>query len=557
MKQLFLVFVLFVFGLTALNAAHTYSLQAQANLYQSIEYFEDTKELTFEKVITFPTEKFKEYHLEQLKKDSIYWFKIVLNKNIHKSENYFIHFNSMISDIELYQFVNDSVYTIKKGGSLVSLEQRTDKGYLKDKVSFIFHQDKETVLYLRICNQLVRKYKLENIEIISKSDYEINFSNLKFWQANFMGMMIILVILNLIIFAFTHDKLYLHYSLYVLLIAVFFFFYFQFSEYFLFYNKPKLDISLTWNVYIAQYLYLLFFLELLKNSNVGLRRKYVKYYANFILSLCIIIIITGHMAYNLGKIISDIYSLLNSIFVVASFIVFYKRVNRTTKIVLIGSLIMVTGAVIVIVSNFWQISFSNMYYYQLGVFIELILFTIAVNYTYNKEHIEKVEVLYQNSLLELAKNLKEKENQELKNEVDSKNRMLATKAMIISEKEVLILDLIKQLKGYDSNKNDRLFINKLVNNLKLNLSNNSWDEFEIHFSETHPQFYSLLNKNYPNLSSNERKLCAFLKLNLSTKEIASISGKSTNTIDVARSRLRKKMGLSSDANLQHVIANLS
>ena len=57
------------------------------------------------------------------------------------------------------------------------------------------------------------------------------------------------------------------------------------------------------------------------------------------------------------------------------------------------------------------------------------------------------------------------------------------------------------------------------------------------------KFFKILTEKFPKLSANEKRLCAFLKLNLSTKEISSITGRTTNSIMVARVRLRKKLGI--------------
>src|SRR3989339_842214 len=74
-------------------------------------------------------------------------------------------------------------------------------------------------------------------------------------------------------------------------------------------------------------------------------------------------------------------------------------------------------------------------------------------------------------------------------------------------------------------------------------------EFSTRFQEVHAGFYEKLLKDYPELTQNELKICAFLRLNMSTKEISELTGQRGPTIDHARYRLRKKLNLSSDTNL--------
>ena len=73
---------------------------------------------------------------------------------------------------------------------------------------------------------------------------------------------------------------------------------------------------------------------------------------------------------------------------------------------------------------------------------------------------------------------------------------------------------------------------------------------------SHLPYNKTLNEKYPNLSQNEIRLCAFAKLNMTTKEIAAITYQSINSITVARYRLRKKLGLQQDENLHSFISEL-
>ena len=72
----------------------------------------------------------------------------------------------------------------------------------------------------------------------------------------------------------------------------------------------------------------------------------------------------------------------------------------------------------------------------------------------------------------------------------------------------------------------------------------------------HVDFYKKLGENYPDLSSNEIRLCAYLKLNLGTKDIAAITYQTTNSIDVARHRLRQKLGLKKEESLVAFLSKL-
>lgn len=96
----------------------------------------------------------------------------------------------------------------------------------------------------------------------------------------------------------------------------------------------------------------------------------------------------------------------------------------------------------------------------------------------------------------------------------------------------------------------RSLVGEIASNYKIAINDSIWVEFELRFNEVHVDFYNSLSRAHPDITGNERKLCAFLKLNLSSKEIASITFQNPKSIDMARYRLRKKLGLDTEESLQ-------
>ena len=93
-------------------------------------------------------------------------------------------------------------------------------------------------------------------------------------------------------------------------------------------------------------------------------------------------------------------------------------------------------------------------------------------------------------------------------------------------------------------------IHKISQDLRTNTDDKMLNEFSLRFQEVHAGFYEKLLQAYPDLSQNELKLCAFLRLNMSTKDIAELTGQQLASIDKARYRLRKKLELpGSETNL--------
>ena len=87
------------------------------------------------------------------------------------------------------------------------------------------------------------------------------------------------------------------------------------------------------------------------------------------------------------------------------------------------------------------------------------------------------------------------------------------------------------------------------------LNREDWEKFEIHFDQVHEDFLKKIRKKYPELTPKDLRLCAYLKMNLSSKEIAPILNISVRGVEISRYRLRKKMNLPRDANLNDFMMN--
>ncbi|MCX6282048.1 MAG: tetratricopeptide repeat protein [Bacteroidetes bacterium] len=153
--------------------------------------------------------------------------------------------------------------------------------------------------------------------------------------------------------------------------------------------------------------------------------------------------------------------------------------------------------------------------------------------------------------INLVKKNLELENINLEKDIDLKNKELLIQSINLAEKKEVMSEMSDKLQGLiDSSVSpDDNPMRNLLRDFKNKNSENFWDEFNARFRDVHPQFYSSLTKDHPGLTPNEIKLCAFIRLNLTTKEIELLTRKSENTIKIARHRLRHKLGLGREENL--------
>ncbi len=138
------------------------------------------------------------------------------------------------------------------------------------------------------------------------------------------------------------------------------------------------------------------------------------------------------------------------------------------------------------------------------------------------------------------------EKEKLITEINDSNRDLAKYLVNLTEKNELILDLKKKLQKlqYSVKGENKPKIQSAINDINASIDTQIWDEFEVRFNAVHKDFYSKFYIKHPDLTQNEKRLVAFLKLNMSTKEISMITKQSVHSIGVARTRLRKKLNLS-------------
>ena len=140
---------------------------------------------------------------------------------------------------------------------------------------------------------------------------------------------------------------------------------------------------------------------------------------------------------------------------------------------------------------------------------------------------------------------KDEQQQELNDELELKNKELVSSAIQILRKSEEMKQTIASLQELNqrATPDDSHLLLSIIRKLKHELEHSTWEEFEVPFKQLHSRFYTKLIEMYPELTGAEIKVCALLKLSLDTKQISSILHKTPASIEVDRSRIRKKMGL--------------
>jgi len=168
----------------------------------------------------------------------------------------------------------------------------------------------------------------------------------------------------------------------------------------------------------------------------------------------------------------------------------------------------------------------------------------------NKD-IENKRLLIENKELEAQEELNKLREEKLRADLEYGQRKLSATAMQVIGKNEMLSNLKKSLENLMNKKTKP---DKVISDLVREIDNNidldkDWNNFKLHFEEVHQGFFFRLIEKYNDLTVDELKLCAYLKINLSSKEIAQILNITPVAVNKRRNRLRKKVNLDGTEDL--------
>ena len=203
----------------------------------------------------------------------------------------------------------------------------------------------------------------------------------------------------------------------------------------------------------------------------------------------------------------------------------------------------------------WYLSNALIIIYVILFLLVFYLFHITSKRYYKKQRealLEKTKKEAALKELESSQEIIKLNNEKLRSDIDSKNRELASSTMNMIKKNDFLNNIKNELvTGGDKN------VSKVVKIIDKNLNNtDDWKMFQEAFNNADKNFLKKVKDKHANLTPNDLRLCAYLRLNLSSKEIAPLLNISPRSVEVKRYRLRKKMELPHDSNLTSYIIEL-
>lgn len=215
----------------------------------------------------------------------------------------------------------------------------------------------------------------------------------------------------------------------------------------------------------------------------------------------------------------------------------------------------------------YSFEISKPWYYSrwaIGCYVLfMLIFALAVNKIYSDYHNKKHQriIAENNILLEIKELESQKEIMKIKNEqltqdVDKKNKELAVSTMNLIKKDEL-LKIIKEDLKQSTELSTSKKIKSVISSINSSVSEeNTWNMFKDAFDKADNDFIKKVKSAHPSLTPNDLRLCAYLRLNLSSKEIAPLLNISVRSVEIKRYRLRKKMDLPHEQSLVDYILSI-
>lgn len=202
----------------------------------------------------------------------------------------------------------------------------------------------------------------------------------------------------------------------------------------------------------------------------------------------------------------------------------------------------------------WYISF-----WMIVVYVLVIALIFFLYYRWNhlrtkqKLELQEEELRHQRKIMEMELkrenelNIQEYEKHILELEVQSKSSQVAGKSLSIAKQSEMMENIAKILESETNITRLKSDIKKVIRHNAVN--KHEWESFESNLSQVHNEFVKNLTKQYPSLTSKDIRLSIYLRMNLSSKEIAPLMNISFRGVELHRYRLRKKLGLSNEENI--------
>lgn len=545
---LFLNFFFLAFSTIAQEKINYTKNQQFYPLHNSMEIFQDTScSISFDQVLLRKTE-FKPYDRNLIDQNiKGYWIRFSIHNRLNSKEKF--HLNTGYFDsVEVYVLnEQNELQLINKSGFLIPKELHAQSVHRINIVDFSIEPKVKSTYYVRIYNESLASRQVTAIslsigfDILTPEHFQTTFFDFRDHTILISGALFIMFLFNLLLAVKGDDLSYYWLALYNLFFCLTGLNSFAYSISLGIPGNYELIQSFHFYLpYILILTYLMFsihFLELKKN--VPILNKILLGFGGLVL-LSILIHIIGKSLF--AVILVEFSALTGFVVLFGTAIYVYRKGHKPAIYIIIGSSLISTFfinfALGIIVES------RDYYFYEflvlVAAFLELILFTFAAVQKFVRTRNEAIELAIKEKILQSQK-------EKLTSEIVEKSKELTVQITNETSKHQQVSELVEILDkvGVDENglERARIIAKRLISD------NSFMNDFLRHFNGVHKDFVHDLVQKHPNLTANEIKLCAYLRMNLNSLDISILQGVEKSSVNQARYRLRNKLGLNNQDDL--------
>ncbi len=296
-------------------------------------------------------------------------------------------------------------------------------------------------------------------------------------------------------------------------------------------------------VWLASLIILLFFEEFFQK---GIPKKILKIYSVWIILFCGFIVIAPYYYVSVAAHFSQftlIFALLYLVYLLFTSIDKNEQVEIKITVGIVSFIVFVLIEALI----FNRLLYS-VYTLQFGLAFFIIFESYALGLDFSKTYQSNLALAKELDVQN--KNLRDLVKEKTKEVLEAKEREIVSTLVQKSKTDLLLKNFTERLNKLKlENKDEQREITDIIKTSDHTITNDETDKYLLHFRKVYPQFIEGLQKNHPSLTQNELKLCGYLKINLSNKEIANILHVQPESVRKSITRMRKKMGLRSNKEI--------
>ncbi|MCR9252425.1 MAG: hypothetical protein NXI20_18530 [bacterium] len=477
-------------------------------------------------------------NLFKVKSDT--WVRIKLKTTENRQSNYLLEVGEpSIRHIHFYSVKNRKVQEHLQSGVGVTFEKR--KELYRNHVFPINIPDSSVHTYYMYISTNGNR-SIASLSFYTEDDYQKKNMLQTLEVGIGMGLLLLVCLVSGVLFVVFKKKIYLLYSSHLLFVILFILSRSGVGFRYLWPDYPEWNLIFMrtglYGLIIFVSLFTIYFLRVRTFSKVLTYLLFVDVLLHTIFLVAIFLRIDPM---DLPK--ATFSSFLHSILLIVVGIAAIRRNLKQASIYTVGIILFSIVGIIQILALYGvaPLNFSKLIALRYGWYLEVFFLSLAVAFRFKSVLFENEQLLVKNKLAELQLSRAKGAINEVEQKIETRNRKLLSSNIELTKR----MEELTIIKNEVNDTELRKKLERLIENQDSEHTSSNWEAFMSIFEQIHPSFFHRIMQEYPQLTQNDLRYAAYVKMGFSSKEIASILNVQVDSLKNTRYRIRKKAGLDS------------